>query len=253
MQFVADLHVHTVASGHAYSTVLEVARAAADRGLALIAITDHGPAMPGGPHAYHFSNQFCMPESLFGVRVLKGVEANVMDRDGTLDLDEGRLAKMEIVLAGLHTLCAPYGSVAENTAMMINTIKNPWVDVIVHPGNPEYLIDEEAVVRAAAEHGVALEINNSSLTVPARAAGRIATISPRWRGTSGCKILLGTDSHLLFGGRFSGPRRRIVARKLLRREEYPHTSVEGSRALSGGRREKRPRKCVKFRPGYRRP
>ena len=70
MQFVADLHVHTVASGHAYSTVAEIARVAADKGLALIALTDHGPAMPGGPHAYHFSNQTAIPDVLFGLRVL---------------------------------------------------------------------------------------------------------------------------------------------------------------------------------------
>jgi putative hydrolase len=242
MQFVADLHVHTVASGHAYSTVLEVARAAADRGLALIAITDHGPAMPGGPHAYHFSNQFCMPESLFGVRVLKGVEANVMDRDGTLDLDEGRLAKMEIVLAGLHTLCAPYGSVAENTAMMINTIKNPWVDVIVHPGNPEYLIDEEAVVRAAAEHGVALEINNSSLTVSRQGSrphcDHIASLARDF----GCKILLGTDSHFAYSVGDFGAAAEIVARNCIAAKNILNTSVEAVARYLAERREKRPRK-----------
>ena len=80
MQFVADLHVHTVASGHAYSTVKEIVRVAADKGLLMIALTDHGPGMPGGAHAYHFSNQTALPDSMFGVRILKGIEANVMDR-----------------------------------------------------------------------------------------------------------------------------------------------------------------------------
>src|SRR5665647_2512149 len=149
MQFVADLHVHTVASGHAYSTVKEIACAAAEKGLAMIALTDHGPGMPGGAHAYHFSNQIAIPDSLFGVRVLKGIEANVMDRQGKLDLDDLRLGKLDIVAVGLHTVCAPYGTVQENTAMMLAAMQNPFVDVIVHPGNPEYLIDEEAVVKEA--------------------------------------------------------------------------------------------------------
>lgn len=195
MHIVADLHVHTVASGHAYSTALEIAKAASEKGLAMIALTDHGPAMPGGPHAYHFSNQFVIPEELFGVRVLKGIEANVMDRNGSLDLDEYRLSKLDIVLAGLHTLCAPYGTVAENTEMMINAIKNPWVDVVVHPGNPEYLVNEEAVVRAALAYDVALEINNSSLTVSRQGSmphcHHIACLAAQY----GAKLIIGSDSH----------------------------------------------------------
>ena len=137
MQFVADLHVHTIASGHAYSTVAEIARVAADKGLALIALTDHGPAMPGGPHAYHFSNQTAIPDVIYGLRVLKGIEANVMDRRGRLDLDEFRLSKLDIVAVGLHSVCSPYGSTKENTTMMVEAMQNPFVDIVVHPGNPE--------------------------------------------------------------------------------------------------------------------
>lgn len=198
MKIVADLHTHTVASGHAYSTVLENAKAAADKGLALIAMTDHGPGMPGGPHSYHFSNQKAIPNTLLGIRILKGIEANVMDRDGRLDLDDGRLAMLDIVLAGLHTFCAPYGSVEENTIMMVNAMKNPWVDAVVHPGNPEYPVDEEAIVRAAVEHDIAIELNNSSLTV-SRYGSRphcehIAMLAKQY----GAKIMLGTDSHFAY-------------------------------------------------------
>lgn len=195
MKIVADLHIHTVASGHAYSTVMENARAAADMGLAMIGITDHGPAMPGGPHSYHFGNLKAVPEELFGVRILKGVEANVVDRQGNLDLADERLAGLDIVLAGLHTVCSPYGSVAENTQMMVNAMKNPWVDAIVHPGNPEYEVDAQAVVKAAVEYDVALEINNSSLKL-SRVGSRpycenIACLAKEY----GAKIILGTDSH----------------------------------------------------------
>ncbi|MDU4959314.1 MAG: phosphatase [Sporomusaceae bacterium] len=195
MQFIADLHVHSVASGHAYSTVTENIRAAAERGLEVIALTDHGPKMPGGPHEYYFGNLRVIPERLFGVRVLKGVEANIMDREGTLDLEDGRLAQLDIVLAGLHTYCAPYGSVEENTRMLINAIKHPRVDGIVHPGNPEYPVDFAAIVRAAVEFDVALEINNSSLTVSRKGSlpfcNEIAALVRQY----GAKVILGTDSH----------------------------------------------------------
>lgn len=195
MKFVADLHIHTISSGHAYSTVLENARAAADKGLEMIAITDHGPAMPGGPHVYHFGNMKVIPDELFGVRILKGVEANVIDRAGNLDLDDERLAPLDIVLAGFHNVCTPRGSIKENTEMMINAIKNPWVDIIVHPGNPEYLVDAEAVVQAAVKYDVAVELNNSSLKV-SRAGSRpyceeILCLAKQY----GAKIIVGSDSH----------------------------------------------------------
>ncbi len=195
MKIVADLHIHTVASGHAYSTILENVTAAAEKGLEIIAITDHGPDMPGGPHSYHFGNLKAVPDELFGVRILKGVEANVIDHEGNLDLAEDRLVSLDIVLAGLHTVCSPNGSVAENTQMMVNAMKNPWVDAIVHPGNPEYPVDAETIVKAAVEYDVALEINNSSLRV-SRVGSRpfcenIAALAKQY----GAKIILGTDSH----------------------------------------------------------
>lgn len=195
MQFVADLHVHTVASGHAYSTVAEIAGVAANKGLQLIALTDHGPAMPGGPHAYHFSNQAAIPDVLFGVRVLKGIEANVLDRRGRLDLDEFRLSKLDIVAVGLHAVCSPSGSKKENTTMMIEAMQNPFVDIVVHPGNPEFSVDQEAIVKAAVRYDVALEINNSSLTVSRKGSLPYCDNIVSLAKIFGAKIIVGSDSH----------------------------------------------------------
>ena len=240
MRFAADLHVHTIASGHAYSTVLEIARVASDKGMAMIALTDHGPAMPGAPHSYHFSNQVAIPDTIYGVRVLKGIEANVMDRQGNLDLEEARLAKLDIVLAGLHTQCAPYGSVQENTAMLIRALQNPWVDVIVHPGNPEYPVDEAAIVQAAAEHDVALEINNSSLTVSRQGSrphcDHIACLAK----TYGCKILVGSDSHFALSVGDFGAAAELLERHDIPAQQVLNTSVEKVLAHLE-RRKNRPR------------
>lgn len=165
MKILADLHVHSIASGHAYSTVDEIIRAAADAGLEMVALTDHGPAMPGGPHEYYFGNLRILPHRLYGVEILQGVEANIMDEKGSLDLRDVYLNRLDIILAGFHSVCIKPGSREHNTAAMINALQNPHVDIIVHPGNPEYPIDVEQVVRHAKHAGKALEINNSSFLV----------------------------------------------------------------------------------------
>jgi putative hydrolase len=79
--------------------------------------------------------------------------------------------------------------------MLVNAIRNPWVDAIVHPGNPEYPVDFPVIVKAAVEFDVALEINNSSLTVSRKGSlpfcDTIAGLAKQY----GAKVILGTDSH----------------------------------------------------------
>lgn len=72
MKIVADTHCHTLASTHAYNTLLEMVRYAKQIGLKTIGLTDHGPAMPDGPHEWHFTNLAIWPDIIEGVRVLKG-------------------------------------------------------------------------------------------------------------------------------------------------------------------------------------
>ncbi|MDW7652045.1 MAG: phosphatase [Bacillota bacterium] len=165
MRILADLHIHTIASGHAYSTIEEVTSAAGDKGLELVAITDHGPAMPGGPHEYYFGNLRVLPPVMNGVKVLQGVEANIMDERGRLDLREIFLTRLDLVLAGLHNVCIEPMCREKNTLAMVNALRNPFVDIVVHPGNPDFPIDMPAVISAVAEQGKALEINNSSFLV----------------------------------------------------------------------------------------
>lgn len=162
MRIEADLHMHTIASGHAYSTVTEMALAAAGRGLKLIAITDHGPLLPGGPHEYYFGNLKVLPEYIHGVRVLKGVEANITNK-GSLDLNQERLEVLDFIAAGIH-YDAGYSNntIVEHTYATIEAIKNPYVKMITHPANLYYPVDLSAVVQAAAEYNVILEVNASS-------------------------------------------------------------------------------------------
>lgn len=158
----ADLHTHTVNSGHGYSTVDELAKTASSKGLEMIAITEHGPNLPGGPHKYFFSNISILPKKVYDVTVLKGVEANILDQ-GKLDLNENILKNLDFVTAGLH---GDTGHSLDNkkdyTEAMIKTIKNPQVDMITHPASIYYPIEIERVVKAANRYNVILEINASS-------------------------------------------------------------------------------------------
>ena len=99
---IADLHCHTVASDHAYSTITEIANAAAAKGFAAVGCTDHGTGIQDAPHMWHFYNLDALPDVISGVRVLRGVEANVMDFTGRLDMEDYVLDRLEIVIASMH-------------------------------------------------------------------------------------------------------------------------------------------------------
>jgi putative hydrolase len=192
----ADLHVHTVASGHAYSTVRENCAEAANRGIELIAIADHGPAMPGGPHAYHFANLLVMPRVLFGVKVLRSAECNIISPDGEIDLPERALRVLDMVLAGMHPYCGyEGGSALENTRTVLKVIESGVVDVLVHPGNPRFPLDYETVVKAAASNGVLIEVNNASFSVVRDGSVENCRKIVREAVAIGAPICVGSDAH----------------------------------------------------------
>lgn len=198
MRILADLHTHTVASGHAYSSVTEMAASAAAKGLELIAITDHGPGCPGGAHPYHFWNLKCLPSILGGVRLLKGVEANVSASESGLDLPDDILSQLDYVAVGFHPDGGfDAGDEALNTSALLRAMSNPLVDAVTHPGNGHYPVDFEAVVRAAVDHNVALEINDwtfsgtSSRTDTSSRELEVARLAK----AAGAKVVLGSDAH----------------------------------------------------------
>lgn len=195
IELVADLHIHTISSGHAYSTVGEIIESAAQKGLQCIALTDHGPAMPGGAHRYHFGNLFVIPENEKGVEILRGAEANIIDRDGTIDITDNYLQLLDIVWAGLHLPCLQPATRSLNTETLLNALENPHVDGIVHPGNPDFPIDEEAVVLAAREKGKLLEINNSSFVIRRGSKTRCLEIARLVRRYDGL-VALNSDAHI---------------------------------------------------------
>ncbi len=163
MKALIDLHCHSISSGHAYSTIEELAKKANDKGLRAMGVADHAPSMPASPHIYYFSNSTVLPKDINGTIILRGVEANIMDFNGKIDMPEDVLEKLDYAIASLHPPCIDPGTIEENTNAIVNAIKNPYVKIIGHPDDSRYPLNYEKVVKTAKEYGVALEINNSSL------------------------------------------------------------------------------------------
>ncbi|MGX8795839.1 phosphatase [Fusibacter sp. JL298sf-3] len=158
-----DLHTHTLASGHAYSTLNENIRSAAAKGLKVLGVSDHAPKMPGSTHPYYFSNLRVLPEVIEGVRVLKGVELNILDAEGSIDLDAYTLDFLDYAIISLHPPCFEDLGKEGNTQAIIRAMAHPKVKILGHPDDSRYALDYEAIVEAAKAHDVWIEINDSSL------------------------------------------------------------------------------------------
>ena len=195
----ADLHVHSIASGHAFSTIQELSEAAAKRGLKMIALTDHGPSLPGAPHEFYFYRVPDLPKVINGVEVLSGVEANILDPNGTLDVPVKVLGKLDIVLAGFHEDTGYTGTgIEDNTRALIAVLNNPLVDIIVHPGNPKFPIDIDKVVQVARQTEKILEINNSSFSISRLGSSAICQEIIHKAAQNGNYLVINSDAHSSF-------------------------------------------------------
>lgn len=163
MKFLIDAHTHTLASGHAFNTILEMVSAARDKNLEILGITEHAPTMPGSCHDMYFSNLRAIDREVFGIEILFGAELNIIDYKGNTDLRKDVIPEMDITIASLHGPCIRIGSKEQNTAAIVGAIKNPFVDIIGHPDDGHFPMDYDAVIKAAKEYNKPLELNNGSL------------------------------------------------------------------------------------------
>lgn len=199
MRYILDLHTHTIASGHAYSTLNENINAAKKNGLKLLGVSDHAPSMPGSTHEFYFSNLRVIPETVEGLRVLKGVELNILNREGQVDLPDREMNHLDYGIASLHIPCFDDLGVVGNTDALINAMKHPKVNIIGHPDDGRYPLDYERLVIAAKEHGVLLELNNSSLAPTAfRKNARenyihLLSLCEKYQ----VPVILGSDAHYM--------------------------------------------------------
>lgn len=158
-----DLHTHTLVSGHAYSTLMENIAVAKAKGLKIMGASEHAPNMPGSTHPYYFSNMRVLPDVIQGVRVLKGVELNILNAEGEVDLDDYTLDFLDYAIISLHPPCYEDLGKEGNTEALIKGMKQPKVKIVGHPDDSRFQIDYERLVIAAQSHDVWIEINDSSL------------------------------------------------------------------------------------------
>jgi len=136
--YPVDLHMHTVASTHAYSTLHDYIAQAKRKGIKLFAITDHGPDMADAPHYWHFINMRIWPRLVDGVGILRGIEANIKNTQGEIDCTGPMLNSLDLIIAGFHEPVFPPQDKATHTEAMIATIASGAVHIISHPGNPNF-------------------------------------------------------------------------------------------------------------------
>ncbi len=198
-----DLHLHSTWSDGS-ATVRELLAAAAARGYDYLAVTDHSQAlrMTGGLDAEKLARQWLEFDEIEAERgdvrprLLRGLEVDVL-KDGSLDLDDDTLARLDIVVASVHGHL-DLGQ-AEQTARVVRALQHPAVNVLGHPtgrliGVREGMaLDLDAVFEAAAAHGVAVECNASPYRLD------LGDVDLMRAAAAGCRIVVDTDAHALSG------------------------------------------------------
>lgn len=197
-----DLHIHTIHSGHACPTFYEVLEYAAKKKMNMVAVTDHGPSLRGSAIDLFFRIGYRAPKEYKGVKVLWGCEANIVDKDGNLDV-KGRIRKsLDIVLLGIHgDDCFKDLGKEGNTKAIIKCFENEKPHIFTHPEAMMMDYDFEKVCQAACDNNVLLELNISSLfkvvarSQPERLPKLKKMVEIARKNKK--KIIVNTDAHFL--------------------------------------------------------
>lgn len=182
LRIEVDAHTHTVMSGHAWSTIQENCAAAAQKGMKALCMTDHGFCMKGTGTIWTPWSFSQLPDVIGGIRVYPGMEFNLWDTEGHLDeYLPGAFQHIRFGIASMHKNVMPVLDADAHTEAYIRAMDHACIDLIGHPGIPSYPIDAERLVRAVAERGRLIEINNNSFV-----AGRAATSTAAKSRGSAC-------------------------------------------------------------------
>ena len=160
-----DTHTHTVLSGHAWSTLGENCTAAAELGMKGLCLTEHGPALIGGAPEFTPHSQRMIPDTVNGIRVFKGLEINILDSNGRLDIPERYIELLEFGIASFHHIggVVEIGNETQNTEAYLKVLQNPWIDTLGHADEVNVPCDLEALVTEAKKLGKLIELNNNRI------------------------------------------------------------------------------------------
>lgn len=193
-----DLHIHSVASGHGTTeTITDLAKAAAGSSLSMIGIADHGPKTPGSARESYFRSLSYAPRTRFGVEVRYGVECNILDAEGSLDLPDSVLSSLDYAIISFHL--PTYRSLGQeaNTRALISAMQHPNVKILGHPEDGAFPVDFDLLAKAAKDYGVFPEVNNASFRPDAfrrntRENGALLLAACQRQQ---CMMILSSDSH----------------------------------------------------------
>lgn len=192
-----DLHMHsTWSDGRA--SIEDMMRACMERGYEYMALTDHSKAlaMTGGLDEEKLARQWEELDEITaanpGITLLRGLEVDIL-KDGTLDLSDEWLEKLDIVLVSVHShFSLP---IEEQTARMVKAVSHPQVNILCHPtgrilgAREGYAVDLAEVFEACRENQVAVELNASYQRLD---LSDVNLIAARKRGLM---VSIGTDAH----------------------------------------------------------
>lgn len=213
-----DIHTHCISSGHGNrDTITDMAREASNRGLKILGLSDHGPGTAGAGSSSYFRNLHLAERKRFGVFLLYGVELNILNEKGDVDLEDTLIASLDYAFISLHhpvfqgrssakvldspgiNSSCPDGNIFQDicTNAYINAMKHPGVRFLGHPDDGRFPVDFERLLSACLKYHVYPEINNVSL-MPG--AYRTDGYKNSMKILSFCKkaklpILLSSDSH----------------------------------------------------------
>jgi DNA polymerase (family 10) len=192
-----DLHMHTVETD-GKDDIETMARAARDAGYEYIAITDHSQSLAmanGLDEARALAHAARIREigaRIDGITLLAGIECDIRP-DGTMDLDDECLAQLDLVVASVHSAFTQ--EPAQLTERMLRAIDNPYVDIMGHATGrmllrrEPYKVDVDALLKAAAQRGVAFEINSQIYRLD------LNDIHARLAKQRGVALVISSDAH----------------------------------------------------------
>lgn len=162
--YTLDLHTHSFASGHgSMDTITAMATSAAQKGIQLLGISDHGPDTPESASLSYFQGLKVAPRTRANIHILYGVEANILDYKGKLDVPNHVLQTLDYTIASMHLPNVAPSSISDNTDAYVHAMENPYVSIIGHCDDVRYPVDFSALMSAARKNHVLLEINHGSL------------------------------------------------------------------------------------------
>lgn len=193
-----DYHTHTCAGGHGTNDrITDLAKEAAAREMTVLGISDHGPASMGSAGLSYFRSLFLCEKTRFGVTLRYGAEANIIDKDGNLDIPDDILRTLDYCIVSMHRPIYTSGSAAENTRAYIRAMHHPNVKIIGHCDDSRFPVDYAELVKAALSLGVTPEVNNVSLLPDSYRLDCRANTTRMLQvcESLSCPVILSSDSH----------------------------------------------------------